>query len=89
MFKLQANPVLRLAVLACLANSACAPAYRLASGRCPTTSLLLADFTATTVALATSALAYNAQHYTRSFTFAAVGMSVALGANVAEHKCAR
>jgi hypothetical protein len=70
-----------------LSLTACAPTYRVASGRCPTTSMLLGDFALTSVALATSAVAYNTGHLARSGIAAGIGMSLAIGANLAETTC--
>ena len=51
--------------------------------------MLLGDFTVTAAALATSVLAYNAGHLARAGIAAGVGMTIAIGANLAETTCAR
>jgi len=76
----------RLALILALAS--CAPVYSAVTKRCPTTTMLLGDFTVTAAALATSVLAYNAGHLARAGIAAGVGMTIAIGANLAETTCA-
>jgi len=70
------------------ALTACAPSYRVVAKRCPTTTLLLADFVAGTIALGASALAYNANNGVRTGIALGVASGLYLGAHYSERGCA-
>ncbi len=63
---------------------ACAPTQRYVLRRCPSMQASLGDFTVTALMLAKSALAINAGHEARAYTYAGIGMSVALASNFSE-----
>ena len=65
----------------------CAPAYRVATKKCPPTTMLLSDFFIATGALAVSAIKYNAGKTAESLGYTVAGATIYIGANLAETTC--
>ena len=62
------------------------PLIRTVIARCPTVYASLVDFTLTATTLALAVLKYNRGQTGASMAYAGVGMSIALGSNIAECK---
>ncbi len=68
-------------------GSSCAPTYRVVTGRCPTTTMLLSDFALGTGAVLIAGIAYSLQDPARSAAALGIGAAMLVGGNVAEMTC--
>lgn len=71
-------------VLAIALLTGCSLSYQQVTKRCPTTTLLLGDFVSGGVALAISALKWNAGKHAESLAYTTTGGLIFLSANIAE-----